>query len=31
MPRLDGRKPADKVFSRIEEEAGETMSADSPF
>jgi hypothetical protein len=28
MPRLDGRKPADKVFSKIESEAGASSAGD---
>ena len=34
MPRLDGRKPADKVFSKIEDEAGESNAGEddeAPF
>lgn len=33
MPRLDGRKPADKVFSPIEDEDGDSNAGDddSPF
>lgn len=32
MPRLDGRKPADKVFSKIEDEAGDSNAGDDePF
>lgn len=33
MPRTDGRKPADKVFSKIEDEAGDSNAGDDdiPF